>query len=161
MQRFARQMHASRAAATLHHDFLGEKGTALEKVEAWQKSHQGIPGQEFQDLIERWNHRAFYSVGMMMGAGTAALAFAYGPFAVAPYAAGAMTLYYFKMGWQDMSQDTHTIRRNFPVLGRARYILEMLRPEIRQVHIACVARPHICSSATSRVGCLFVDDQNS
>jgi hypothetical protein len=31
-----------------------------------------------------------------------------------------------------MSQDTQTIRRNFPVLGNMRYLLENLRPEIQQ-----------------------------
>ena len=34
-----------------------------------------------------------------------------------------------------MEQDRHTILRNFPVLGRVRYFLEMLRPEIRQYFI--------------------------
>jgi glutamate synthase domain-containing protein 2 len=39
------------------------------------------------------------------------------------------------VGWHDMVQDKHSIRRNFPVLGRARWILESIRPEIQQYFI--------------------------
>ncbi|CAN0017738.1 unnamed protein product, partial [Phaeothamnion confervicola] len=30
---------------------------------------------------------------------------------------------------------SHTLRRNFPVLGNVRYVLETLRPEIRQYFV--------------------------
>lgn len=39
------------------------------------------------------------------------------------------------VGLHDMFQSQHSIRRNFPVLGRARWILEMIRPEIQQYFI--------------------------
>lgn len=39
------------------------------------------------------------------------------------------------VGFQDMLQTHHSIRRNFPVLGRARWILESIRPEIQQYFI--------------------------
>lgn len=39
------------------------------------------------------------------------------------------------MGFYDMYQSKHTIRRNFPLLGRLRYLLESLGPEIRQYFI--------------------------
>ena len=39
------------------------------------------------------------------------------------------------VGIYDMIQPHHSIRRNFPVLGRARWILEMVRPEIQQYFI--------------------------
>lgn len=39
------------------------------------------------------------------------------------------------VGFHDMLQTQHTIRRNFPVLGRARWILESIRPEIQQYFI--------------------------
>lgn len=39
------------------------------------------------------------------------------------------------MGIFDMLQTHHTIRRNFPVLGRFRYILESIRPEIMQYFV--------------------------
>lgn len=41
----------------------------------------------------------------------------------------------FIVGLIDMSQKKHTIRRNFPVIGHARYIFEMIRPEINQYFI--------------------------
>lgn len=34
-----------------------------------------------------------------------------------------------------MQQKTHTVLRNFPVLGHVRYILESIRPEIRQYFV--------------------------
>ena len=38
------------------------------------------------------------------------------------------------MGLYDMFQSMHTIRRNFPLLGRMRYLLESIGPEMRQYH---------------------------
>jgi hypothetical protein len=39
------------------------------------------------------------------------------------------------LAWYDIWQRTHTIRRNFPVLGRFRYLAEMIRPEIQQYFV--------------------------
>ena len=39
------------------------------------------------------------------------------------------------MGLYDMYQSNHTIRRNFPLLGRMRYLLEGIGPEMRQYFI--------------------------
>lgn len=39
------------------------------------------------------------------------------------------------MGFYDMYQSKHTIKRNFPLLGRMRYLLEDLGPEMRQYFI--------------------------
>ena len=39
------------------------------------------------------------------------------------------------MGIYDVLQTKHTIRRNFPVLGRIRYVLESIRPEIMQYFV--------------------------
>jgi glutamate synthase domain-containing protein 2 len=39
------------------------------------------------------------------------------------------------MGLYDMYQSKHTIKRNFPLLGRLRYLLEGLGPEMRQYFI--------------------------
>ena len=41
----------------------------------------------------------------------------------------------FFMGWYDALQTRHTIRRNFPLLGRFRYALESIRPEIMQYFV--------------------------
>ena len=40
------------------------------------------------------------------------------------------------IGIYDFYQTRHTIRRNFPLIGHARYILEFIRPEIQQYFIA-------------------------
>jgi glutamate synthase domain-containing protein 2 len=39
------------------------------------------------------------------------------------------------VGLHDMLQTHHSIRRNFPVLGRARWMLESIRPEIQQYFV--------------------------
>lgn len=39
------------------------------------------------------------------------------------------------LGLWDMAQKKQAIRRNFPVLGRMRYLLELIRPEIRQYFV--------------------------
>lgn len=39
------------------------------------------------------------------------------------------------MGIFDLLQNEHTIRRNFPVIGRMRYLLESIRPEIMQYFV--------------------------
>ncbi len=39
------------------------------------------------------------------------------------------------LGWYDMLQSKHAIMRNFPVLGRGRYVMENLRPKIYQYFI--------------------------
>lgn len=39
------------------------------------------------------------------------------------------------LGFSDAYQTRHTIRRNFPVLGHGRYLMEMVRPEIQQYFI--------------------------
>lgn len=39
------------------------------------------------------------------------------------------------IGIRDVTQSRHTIRKNFPVLGRFRYIFESIRPEINQYFI--------------------------
>src|SRR5690606_39600381 len=39
------------------------------------------------------------------------------------------------MGIYDILQKKHTIRRNFPLVGRFRYVLESIRPEIMQYFV--------------------------
>lgn len=36
------------------------------------------------------------------------------------------------LGLQDLLQTRHSVRRNYPILGRIRYLVESIRPEIRQ-----------------------------
>lgn len=39
------------------------------------------------------------------------------------------------LGVTDMLQKHHAVRRNFPLIGRGRYLLEMIRPEINQYFV--------------------------
>ena len=39
------------------------------------------------------------------------------------------------LGWYDMFQRKHAIMRNFPILGRGRYLMEKLRPGVQQYFI--------------------------
>ena len=41
----------------------------------------------------------------------------------------------FVLGWYDIFQTGHTIRRNFPIFGRFRYLAELIRPEIQQYFV--------------------------
>jgi hypothetical protein len=41
----------------------------------------------------------------------------------------------FIMGLTDMLQNKHTIKKNFPLIGRLRYVLEAIRPEIMQYFV--------------------------
>ena len=36
------------------------------------------------------------------------------------------------LGWQDATQSRHSIRRNFPFVGRGRWLMEFVRPFVRQ-----------------------------
>jgi glutamate synthase domain-containing protein 2 len=39
------------------------------------------------------------------------------------------------LGWRDVRQRKHSVLRNYPVIGHARFLLEFIRPEIRQYFI--------------------------
>jgi glutamate synthase domain-containing protein 2 len=50
--------------------------------------------------------------------------------------AGVLLLVVLVLAVQDLTQRTHAIRRNFPVVGRFRYLLEKIGPELRQYIVA-------------------------
>lgn len=85
------------------------------------------------DWIEHWSRDNFRRFGYVLGATPVVLAGleAYPASALA----AAVAAGYWKVGLTDMDQKGQTIRRNFPVLGNARYLLEMIRPEIRQYFV--------------------------
>jgi glutamate synthase domain-containing protein 2 len=87
-------------------------------------------GHQFPDFIEHWNRTTFRQVGYGMVGLTVGLGVLF-PWTVAVPAALA-TAGYWMVGLQDISQTSHAIRRNYPVLGNIRYILETIRPEIHQ-----------------------------
>jgi hypothetical protein len=101
----------------------------------------------FPDFIEWWNRDNFRKVGYGLVAASAVAA-AGGAVAavtsttlsissVAPAVIlGSLTAGYWHVGLEDMRQTSHAIRRNYPVLGNVRYILETVR---RFLWMYCVA----------------------
>mmetsp|Transcript_46759 Transcript_46759/g.69156 ORF Transcript_46759/g.69156 Transcript_46759/m.69156 type:complete len:609 (-) Transcript_46759:99-1925(-) len=86
------------------------------------------------DWIEHWSRDRFRQLGYGLGAATALSV----PLLSSVPISGALaatTAGYWYIGLRDIAQPHQTIRRNFPVLGNARYLLEMIRPEIRQYFI--------------------------
>jgi hypothetical protein len=108
--------------------------TKKEEVKADIKhTSAGMP-----EFLEHWNRGLFKSVGYGLAAASLGSACV-----TLPFATGASDLLlstiltgttagYWYLGLEDINQSGQTIRRNFPVLGRMRYILESIRPEIRQ-----------------------------
>lgn len=89
-------------------------------------------GHNFPDYIEWWNRDNFRRVGYGLSMATAlsamAPAISLGPTSFVPAVVlGVFTAGYWRVGLADMKQSSHAIRRNYPVLGNLRYILEMVR----------------------------------
>jgi len=86
------------------------------------------------DWIEHWDRGTFHKVGY----GLAAVSVASFPllqdiFVTIPLI--GVTSAYWIIGLRDIRQPQQTIRRNFPVLGNMRYLMEMIRPEVCAVLI--------------------------
>eukprot|EP00041_Stephanoeca_diplocostata_P028728 m.830638 g.830638 ORF g.830638 m.830638 type:complete len:476 (+) comp23425_c0_seq59:220-1647(+) len=98
-------------------------------LQRYGKLHGALP-----EFIDDWNVKRFYQFGAVFSGMSGVFAFMCptSPFA---WTAVAATGAYWIIGARDMNQTSHTIRRNFPVLGNLRYILESIRPEIRQYFI--------------------------
>jgi hypothetical protein len=91
-------------------------------------------GHNFPDYIEWWNRDNFYKVGYGLVAVTSVCAVVGSTVAtmtvssLAPAVVlGTLTAGYWHLGLEDIRQTSHAIRRNYPVLGNLRYILEMVR----------------------------------
>lgn len=92
------------------------------------------------DFIEDWDRDVFRKIGYGLTAITAASAcntivIFEAQTVIFTAGLGALTGAYWVIGKRDIEQRSHTIRRNFPVLGNMRYLLEMIRPEIRQYFV--------------------------
>lgn len=100
-------------------------------------SVNAMVGHNFPDFIEWWNRDNFRKVGYGLWAVTAAATTTGGISVAASGAAlsslvpglvlGTLTAGYWHLGLQDIRQTSHAIRRNYPVLGNMRYILETVR----------------------------------
>ena len=85
------------------------------------------------EYMEHWNRNVFRYVGYSLAAVSVA-AVPSGEYFLATVLS-TTTAGYWYIGLRDIKQTGQTIRRNFPVLGNMRYILESIRPEIRQYFI--------------------------
>lgn len=108
-----------------HHDDLWDR----ERINAFV-------GHTFPDFVEGWNRDTFKTVGRGMAVATVALGIGGATLsgtvaAMAPAAVlGALTAGYWRVGLKDMKQSSHAVRRNYPVLGNIRYIMETVSPSL-------------------------------
>lgn len=86
------------------------------------------------DFIEHWDRKVFKQVGYGLTALTVLSVPALQEL-VLTTSLGVFTGAYWMIGLRDIQQPQQTIRRNFPVLGNFRYLLESVRPEIRQYFV--------------------------
>ncbi len=93
--------------------------------------HGPVPAR-VPDIIERWSPKTFYATSLVLAVGTAALAHLVSPWWTL---LGVPVAGFFALGLADRVQAHQSIRRNFPVLGRLRYVLEGMRPEFRQYFV--------------------------
>ncbi len=110
------------------------------KDNVWSKNKvNAYVGHTFPDFIEFWNRKTYRNVGYGLSALTATI----GTITVIPditvltsFIPATLltftTLGYWYVGENDIKQNQHAVRRNYPVLGNLRYILETIRPELRQ-----------------------------
>ena len=110
-----------------------------QRADHWdEKKVTGYFGHNFPDFIEKWNRQRFRNVGYGLVASTSALALGSAfifesALPIAPTLfMGALTTAYWTIGINDVSQKSHAVRRNYPVIGNLRYVMETIRPEIRQ-----------------------------
>ncbi|MFQ5698479.1 MAG: FMN-binding glutamate synthase family protein [Myxococcota bacterium] len=83
------------------------------------------------EFVELWTRKTFGVTAAMAFAVTGALALTWPAVLWSWLIFVPLTL----IGLADMAQKSHSIRRNFPVIGHLRYLLEMIRPEIRQYFV--------------------------
>ena len=99
-----------------------------EDLTTWERGiYHRVP-----DILEHWSRKTFVLVSVASGLLIAALAWLWWPAGVL---LGLPWLAFVLRGWRDCLQRHHAILRNFPVLGHLRYMLESLRPELRQYFV--------------------------
>ena len=114
-----------------------------DKDTMWSKHKvNAYVGHTFPDFIEFWNRQTYRKVGYGLASSSALLS----TLTILPLSDDVpmltsivpasfltiTTIGYFIIGENDMKQNQHAVRRNYPVLGNLRYILETIRPELRQ-----------------------------
>jgi hypothetical protein len=124
-------MILARSSVLRRHSYMSQIAVRAthDKNDHWNKERvNAFVGHSFPDFIEGWNRESFKKFGYGMGATT--LALGAGSIAVSPaflvpaVVVGGLTAGYWVVGLNDMKQKSHAVRRNYPVLGNIRYILE-------------------------------------
>ena len=75
-----------------------------------------------------------YTVWALAAVGTMLFTFTWVAFGVGALAA-LLCLFLAGLGWRDSRQQRHSVLRNYPLIGHFRFLLEFIRPEIRQYFI--------------------------
>jgi len=96
-------------------------------------------GMSFPDLIEHWSPKTFQQVGGGLSVAWLCCAAAYGMCQETMFTGALVSGYWYK-GYQDLNQKSHTILRNFPVLGNFRYGTWLL------LHCRCCCRCCFCDA---------------
>ncbi|KAL7549159.1 hypothetical protein ACHAWF_012421 [Thalassiosira exigua] len=125
------RLRLSSAAGKDHHG--NDESETPPKSAHLRSESAGLP-----DWIEHWSRDGFRKVGYGLGATSlisAPLVVATGHDPAITAILASTTAAYWYFGLNDIKQKGQTIRRNFPVLGNMRYLLEMIRPEIRQYFV--------------------------
>jgi glutamate synthase domain-containing protein 2 len=90
--------------------------------------------------MHEWLHRidahfpVRYTVWLLSAVVSLLGAFAWVAFGVGGFWA-LLGLFLVALGWRDTQQTRHSVLRNYPVIGHLRFLLEFIRPEIRQYFI--------------------------
>ena len=90
--------------------------------------------------MHEWLHRldlhfpVRYAAWMACAVGTLLFTFTFVAFGVGG-AAALLCLFFTGLGLRDTRQRRHSVLRNYPVIGHLRFLLEFIRPELRQYFI--------------------------
>ncbi len=96
------------------------------KIKRWERTGDRVPA-----FLEQWGRKPFVGVVVILALVVAGLTYLWLPASVL----GVFVVVFAVMGFNDMRQGRHAILRNFPVLGRMRYLFESIRPELRQYFV--------------------------
>ena len=111
---------------------VGQQRSLSKKIDR-KGQHAAVREAAFNEIIEKWGRKPFYNTCGILGVASAA-SLVSGSYQLFLGIALPSTLFAF-VGIRDINQSQHTICRNFPVIGHIRFLLESIRPEIRQYFV--------------------------
>ena len=104
-----------------------EREPTRRKTKRWERGGR----DRVPDILQRWSRRVFATTSVFLVIGVGILTWFWSPgiWFFIP------VVLFVGTGVGDVLQRSHTVLRNFPVVGHLRYILESLRPELRQYFV--------------------------